>query len=738
MQPGTITNSDGQSKLDRLTHELQQLEARLALQEREIEILQRLIDDFALIREKQDLLRIIRMELRSRLNFGHNWVATINDDGLTITCFLAEPESLAKGHPLYQEIIRKRYPLNDGVFNRVLLSCEPMVFHLRQLFEEGSIPEYFRMLYESGISSVVMTGLQAGTRVLGVWAICLKEGQDIGEEQMRLVNRISHQLAIAVSNVQANEEIQRRETEREILLSLSTDIASLRNTDQLLDVIRRKLKILLGFTHTVLATINKDEMTFSAFLLDPESKSRNHPQYAEIIARAYPLYDGVLERAFTAARPLVFDLENLMESGNIPIYLRMSYETGTRQVCISRLLHRGEVLGFWLNYYEERTPIVPGQIRLVEGLANQISVAVSNILANELIARDLHAVSRQQQQLEEEKVYLREEIENSHNWGDIIGESVVMKKIYQLVRQVASSDSTVLIQGETGTGKELIARAIHNNSPRRDKMMVKVNCATLPANLIESELFGHERGSFTGAIERRIGKFELANDGTLFLDEIGEMPPELQVKLLRVLQEKEIERIGGKVTIKVNVRVIAATNRELEKEMMDGRFRSDLYYRLNIFPISLPPLRERKEDIPVLAVHFIRKFAKKTGKGIETLSSKALQEMMKYEWPGNIRELEHLLERSVLLATDDTIRQVHLPSPRKPAADATGMGDAPKLVTIDENERNHIMAIIQHCRGRISGPGGAADILGVPASTLNSKMKRLGIKKEHVTSRMGL
>ncbi len=712
------------------------MQTRLAIQEQEIEILQSLIEDFALIREKQDLLRIIRMELRSRLSFGYNWVATVNDDGLTMTGFLVEPESLAKGHPLYQEVIRKKYPLNDGVFNRALLSCEPMVFDLRQLFEEGNIPEYFKMHYESGVTSVVMTGLQAGMRVIGVWAICLKEGQNIGEEQIRLVNRISHQLGIAVANVQANEEIQRRELEREILLSLSTDIASLRNTEQLLDVIRRKLKILLGFTHTVMATINMDEMTFSAFLLDPESKSRNHPEYSEIIARAYPLYDGILEKAFTSPRPLVFDLEDLAERGNIPIYLKMSYESGSRQVCISRLLHRGEVLGFWLNYYEDRTPITPDRLRLVEGLANQISVAVSNISANELIARDLHAVSRQQQQLEEEKIYLREEIEKNHNWGDIIGESVVMKKIYLLVRQVASSDSTVLIQGETGTGKELIARAIHNNSPRRNKMMVKVNCATLPANLIESELFGHERGSFTGAIERRIGKFELANDGTLFLDEIGEMPPELQVKLLRVLQEKEIERIGGKVTIKVNVRVVAATNRELEKEMIEGRFRSDLYYRLNIFPISLPPLRERKEDIPVLASHFIRKFAKLTGKGIETLGSRAMQEMMKYDWPGNIRELEHLLERSVLLATDDTIRQVHLPSPRKAAAEQAGTRDAPKLVTLDDNERNHIMAIIQYCGGRISGPAGAADILGVPASTLNSRMKRLGIKKEHVSGKL--
>lgn len=326
---------------------------------------------------------------------------------------------------------------------------------------------------------------------------------------------------------------------------------------------------------------------------------------------------------------------------------------------------------------------------------------------------------------------------NGLTWGDIIGDSQVMKTIYQLVQQVASSDSTVLIEGETGTGKELVARAIHDNSPRRSKMMVKVNCAALPANLVESELFGHERGSFTGAIERRIGKFELANEGTIFLDEIGEMPLELQVKLLRVLQEKEIERVGGKITIRVNVRIVAATNRDLEKEMFEGRFRRDLYYRLNTFPIQLPSLRERKEDIPELSAYFIRKYAEKAGRAIETLSSGALDEMMKYHWPGNIRELEHLLERSVLLATDKTIRQVHLPSHKNSDTENGSDGNTFRLVTIDEHERDHIMNIIRYCRGRISGPEGAAVILGIPPSTLNSKMKRLGIKKEHVSGRIG-
>jgi transcriptional regulator with GAF, ATPase, and Fis domain len=260
--------------------------------------------------------------------------------------------------------------------------------------------------------------------------------------------------------------------------------------------------------------------------------------------------------------------------------------------------------------------------------------------------------------------------------------------------------------------------------------LVKLNCAALPANLIESELFGHERGSFTGAIERRIGKFELANGGSLFLDEIGEMPLELQVKLLRVLQEKEIERVGGKNTIKIDVRIISATNRTLENLLNEGKFRRDLFYRLNIFPINVPPLKKRREDIPLLAAHFINRYSKKSGRRINGLSKKALDELMQYDWPGNIRELEHLIERSILLASGEIINEIHLPSGNK----YQSVPNSPEewdLRTIDDNEKDHILKILKHVNGRVSGEGGAAEILGVPPSTLNSKMKRLGIRKEH-------
>jgi len=356
-------------------------------------------------------------------------------------------------------------------------------------------------------------------------------------------------------------------------------------------------------------------------------------------------------------------------------------------------------------------------------------------ILQEKISKQLAEISQYKEQLEEETSYLKEEIQTTQNYGDIIGESPAIKKIFKLVSQVAMSDSTVLILGETGTGKELIARAIHNNSSRKNKLMVKVNCAALPPGLIESELFGHERGSFTGATEQRLGKFELANNSTLFLDEIGEMPIDLQVKLLRVLQEREIERVGGSKTIKVDVRIVAATNRDVEKEVAEGRFRRDLYYRLNIFPISLPPLRERKEDIPLLAAYFVRRFAKKADRQITTFSNMAMQHMVQYNWPGNIRELEHIIERCVLLSSGDAIKLADLPSSKRTSVNPEPV-ETP-LKTIDENERDHILRILKFCGGKLAGNSGAAQILGVPAGTLYSKMKRLGIKREHSLNQEG-
>jgi formate hydrogenlyase transcriptional activator len=363
-----------------------------------------------------------------------------------------------------------------------------------------------------------------------------------------------------------------------------------------------------------------------------------------------------------------------------------------------------------------------------QAISWQISVAINNIIAYENIADQYKELDKYKQQLEIESNYIHEEIENTFNYGDIIGVSEAMKKVFFLVSQVAEAQSSVLILGETGTGKELIARALHNASPRRKKLMVKINCAALPANLIESELFGHEKGSFTGASERRIGKFELANNSTLFLDEVGELPLELQVKLLRALQEKEIERIGGSDVIKVNVRIVAATNRDLLKEVHSGNFRSDLYFRLNVFPIMLPPLRDRKDDIPLLATHFLEKQTKKTMARITGFSAKVMKQLRAYDWPGNVRELEHLIERSILLTNGTIINQV--PILFAGTGQTVEIPDN-RIKTIDEIEREHIISVLKKCNNKVSGIGGAADVLKIPPSTLNSKMRRLKIKRAY-------
>ncbi|HYV95048.1 MAG TPA: sigma 54-interacting response regulator [Chitinophagales bacterium] len=317
---------------------------------------------------------------------------------------------------------------------------------------------------------------------------------------------------------------------------------------------------------------------------------------------------------------------------------------------------------------------------------------------------------------------------NTPGFEGIIGNSHLLLNVFDHIAQVAPFDTAVLILGESGTGKERIADCIHNLSPRKGKALVKVNCATLPATLIESELFGHERGSFTGATDKRVGKFEQANGGTIFLDEIGEMPVDLQVKLLRVLQEKEIEPIGGRSSVKINVRVIAATNKNLEKEVGEGRFRLDLYYRLNVFPIVLPPLRERIEDIPALSQHFINIYNRKSGKKITGVSDKALKNMMAYNWPGNIRELENLIERSVLLSKGTVIEEIQIPTLRV-TNNSSNTEDGP-MKTIHENERDYIISVLKKCNGKIWGTGGAAEILNVPPSTLKSKMNKLKIRKE--------
>jgi transcriptional regulator with GAF, ATPase, and Fis domain len=333
-------------------------------------------------------------------------------------------------------------------------------------------------------------------------------------------------------------------------------------------------------------------------------------------------------------------------------------------------------------------------------------------------------IEQEKARLEAQNVYLQEEIKGSHNFEELIGSSASLKKILKNVERVAPTDSTVLIMGETGTGKELIARAIHNLSPRKDKPLVKVNCAAIPSGLIESELFGHEKGAFTGALTKKVGRFEVADKGTIFLDEIGELPLDLQPKLLRVLQEGEFERVGGTQTFKVNVRVIAATNRNLEQLSKSGQYRLDLFYRLNVFPVHLPALREREGDIPLLAQYFVRKHAANFGKKIDRIPERMMTDLQRYSWPGNIRELEHIIERAVILSEGPELEPIDWLSPTSGKVSGNG-----KSLTLEEIERQHIRDVLEQTNWRVSGDKGAAAILGLKPTTLEARMKKLDISR---------
>ena len=337
------------------------------------------------------------------------------------------------------------------------------------------------------------------------------------------------------------------------------------------------------------------------------------------------------------------------------------------------------------------------------------------------IVRDVSDRKRADE-LERQNVYLREALDSDLHFGEIHGRSAAIQQVFKAIELVAETNSSVLLLGETGTGKELIARAIHRSSRRRSAVMVKVNCGALPATLLESELFGHERGAFTGAVQQKKGRFELANRGTIFLDEIGELPPDAQVKLLRVLQEHEFERVGGTQTLRIDARVIAATNRDLRAEVQRGGFRADLFFRLNIFPIWVPPLRERREDIPILAQHFIREFAGRLGRHVEQIDSRAMDDLVAYEWPGNVRELANILERAVILCRSHLLERTHLALPSAP------LPRNDDLTTLEEAERRHILKALDKTGGVLGGPNGAARLLGLNRSTLWSRMKKLGIE----------
>jgi formate hydrogenlyase transcriptional activator len=400
---------------------------------------------------------------------------------------------------------------------------------------------------------------------------------------------------------------------------------------------------------------------------------------------------------------------------------------GIRSFISVPLVARGRAIGTLAIASTTPNRYADADTALLLELAGQIALAVANMTAYEEIAA-LKA------RLERENVYLQEEIRSGHNFVELVGSSPALVALLGRVEQAAPTEATVLLLGETGTGKELIARALHGASGRRDRPLVKVDCTALSAGLVESELFGHAKGAFTGAIERRVGRFELADRGTIFLDEVGELPLEAQAKLLRVLQEQQFEPVGSNRTVKVDVRVIAATNRDLEAAVHEGRFRADLFYRLNVVPLQVPPLRERRQDIPQLAMYFLGRYAKAFGRPVTSVSPPSMERLVAYAWPGNVRELQHVMERAVVLSTGPTLElsaELFPSPPPPPSAPAAGQGDGNPPTTLEDVERAHIVRMLEQAGWVVQGPKGAAALLGLHPNTLRSRMDRLGIRRRH-------
>lgn len=660
--------------------------------------------DIVTVRTKEELARAVRTALGKLNPPGGFVIRRINEDQTTMSPYVYDLQK-AQDPKIVSALEKARYPVNDGLQNRVLHSSIPLLFNIDREIHRGITSAYLQYWKQMGFKDIVGIRLRNGETNLGILFL------DIGEINVQLLQGICAQISIAMANILAHEQINKKQEEQAFLLNFSNDITQSRTKLDLQNAIFRVLDKTMHTKLAMLRVIDDDGFHLTPFMYDSTLFDKAQTYYDKSLANRVTIEETYTAQVLASEDGLVFNVEEELKTGNT--YAKLWQTTGLKNMYALPLRVGDKNIGtIWL-LANRLSPL------LLKGICAQISVAVANIQANEKLLA-------YKKQLEVENDYLKEQIKTIYNFSEIIGSGDQMQKVYRLMSLVADSNTTVLVSGETGTGKELIARGIHNASPRGDKLMVKVNCAALPANLIESELFGHERGAFTGAIDRRIGKFELANNSTLFLDEVGELPLDAQAKLLRVIQERELERIGGKQTIKIDVRLIVATNRNLEEEVKANRFRPDLYFRLNVFPINLPPLRDRPEDIEPLAHFFIQKHSRSTGRKIRKIAPNVIQQLRSYTWPGNVRELEHLLERSILLTTDGILQDVYIPRNMN-----TEKQDEVHLLnrSLEEVERSHIIEALKRCAGKISGAGGAAEILKIPGNTLHSKMKKLGIGK---------
>ena len=695
-------------------------------------LLLHLNEAIATIRDKDQLFKVVTTKLR--LIFPFDFIGiNVFDRNLRLKRLFLRDYYGPDEAPLLPASLEHFTPIAGSPIEKLVADPRVQQFTPRQYLAD--YPDYapFNKFEQLGVAHITAVPLRTGGLLTGFVTLASRRAPHLTAADERLLDKIGSLIAVAVANTLAFEEVARREQERSLQLNISHALLSIKQREPLFRAVAEELSRVVPFRYFGIRVQRAGQgQAFEAFAeftrpaaggpLEPVSPDG---EKVDVLASAAGLYQQNTELLQTAA---VYSGAQFKALAVRHPRLRYVYEHyGTRALLVAPIWQRPDGAAVLTLSAASPEAFRPEDLATVLALVPQIGLALENLFAFEQI-EELKA------QVEQERTYLVDEINTSARFGadsgTFVGGSAALRQVERRISQVAPTDTTVLISGETGTGKELVARGLHNASPRYARALIKLNCAALPAQLIESELFGHEKGAFTGAVERRIGKFELANGGSIFLDEIGELPLDLQAKLLRVLQEREFERLGGTKVLRSNARVIAATNRVLADEVAAGRFRADLYYRLNVFPIELAPLRERREDIEPLLRHFIQRLSKRLGKPPRQVRPADLAALQGYNWPGNIRELEHVLEQAIIVSQGPFLEFAGFAAaPLVLAPGAVSAPAAAPLRTLKEQERDHILAALTRTGGRVSGAQGAALLLDINPKTLEARMKKLGIRR---------
>jgi len=672
-------------------------------------------------RDPKELFGVLVNELHRVVQFDFIGVSFRDKDSDTFQNYFIDMTSRAELIP--EEKLTPEETLTLRAYERQ----EPVLRSTNEM--EPGCARLQAILKRFHIRSICALPLTTAHRKLGAITFGSRQVDSYSPDEVRFVSEVAGYIALAFDDAlnlaalrRTSEELQSKNDRLRLLLDVTNQVVSNLELRDLLRAISQDVRRVMQCDYAGLSLPDAENKQLRLYALDfPEGKGFFHEELV------YSIEGSPSGTAFRTMKPLT--LQSPFAAWLDSPIAQIAVREGLKSVCCLPLVSRNRAIGVLVLGRLRDDAFSQADISFLSQVANQIALAVENALAYREI-REL------KEQLSKEKLYLEDEIRTEMNFAQIIGNSASLRRVLKGVGTVAPTDSTVLIYGETGTGKELIARAIHDLSPRGAKPFVKLNCAAIPTGLLESELFGHEKGAFTGAIAQRIGRFEVADGGTIFLDEIGEIPLELQTKLLRVLQEREFERLGSSRTLRTGARLIAATNRDLEAMVAEQKFRSDLFFRLNVFPVHVPPLRERQADIPLLVRHFAQQFSRRMNKVLETIPSATMDALCQYHWPGNIRELQNVVERAVIVSVGPAL-SIDVSDLKFPKAGTTAEKAAsPKQANgtlhgvLEETERQQILKALKQSKWVVAGRNGAAALLGMNRSTLQLRIRKLGISRD--------